>query len=77
MLEQICFFQEDNKAEYILKLIKDKGEHNAINFLKQWHYPGQHPVDEEVLHADKEYEHDGYVMVYNTYLRYVGLEYRV
>ena len=74
--EQVIFLQGD-EADEALDILDEDGEAAALNFLKQWHYPGEHDTraDPGAGTSDETYESDGYTLVYNTGLEYIGLEF--
>ena len=53
------------------------GRDEAMDYLKQWHYPGEHDGSNELGHGsmDKTYEKDGYIMSWNSSIGYIGLVY--
>ncbi len=53
------------------------GKDEAMEYLKQWHYPGEHEGSNEVGNgtSDKTYEKDGYIMSWNAPIGYIGLVY--
>lgn len=72
------FFAQEHEADDILEIIQNKGEAAAIDYLKQWHYPGEHATRSEPGHGsdDETFEKDGYILSYNPRIGYVGLVYR-
>lgn len=72
------FFAQGEEADEILEIIDQKGERAALEYMKQWHYPGEHMTRAEPGHGsdDKIFEKDGYILSYNTRIGYVGLSYR-
>ena len=74
--ESVVFLQGEEAAEP-LRILNDEGEDAAIEYLKQWHQPGSHEGNEKIGAGteDNVYEKDGYVLVWNDRLGYIGLEY--
>lgn len=79
--EQIIFLEEDgvnaDSAEEAFQILEDEGIEDAIDFLKQWHYPGEHETrnDPGFGTSDEIAEQDGYIMAWNDSLGYISLEY--
>lgn len=76
--EEIVYLQGD-KADEALDILSVEGDDAAMEFLKQWHYPGEHQVSntKSAGTTDKTYEKDGYILTYNMPLGYIGLEYKI
>ena len=74
--ENIVFIQGE-EADEPLQILDEKGPDAALEYLKQWHNPGQHEGTEELGHGgdDEVYEKDGYIMSWNSGLNYIGLQY--
>ena len=74
--EDVVFLQGDD-AFQPLEILDSKGADAALEYLKQWHYPGEHQGSQELGHGsgDKTYEKDGYIMSWNSRLGYIGLQY--
>lgn len=74
--EDVVFIQGE-EAEEPLRILDDEGEEAALNYLKQWHNPGQHMGSAELGHgtSDKTFEKDGYIMSWNPRIGYIGLQY--
>lgn len=74
--EDVVFLQGD-EAEEPMNILDEKGVDAALEYLKQWHYPGEHMGRKELPHGtnDKTYEKDGYIMGWNPHLPYIGLTY--
>jgi len=74
--ENVVFLQGD-EAYQPLEILNDKGEDAALEYLKQWHYPGEHEGTDHLGHgsSDHVYEKDGYIMSWNNALGYIGLQY--
>jgi hypothetical protein len=78
MYEDIVLMQGDEAREPLTILDQD-GEEAAIDFLKQWHNPGEHPrrYDTGAGTSDTIYkDDDGYILVYNWKEGYIGLCYK-
>lgn len=74
--ENIVFLQ-GNDASPVMDILNNDGEEAALEHLKQWHYPGEHQMSDKPGRGtqDKTFEKDGYIMSWNPYLPYIGLEY--
>jgi len=74
--ENIMFAQGDDANEP-LAILNNQGEDAALEYLTQWHYPGEHDGSNELGHgtSDKVYKKDGYIMSWNSRLGYIGLQY--
>jgi len=73
--EDVVFLQGD-EAFQPLEILDTKGKDAALEYLKQWHNPGQHMGSQELGHgsSDKTYEKDGYIMSWNPSIGYIGLQ---
>jgi hypothetical protein len=74
--EDVVFLQGDEAYEPLERLDRE-GPDAALEYLKQWHYPGEHQGSQEETHGvnDKVYRKDGYTMSWNPALEYIGLQY--
>jgi hypothetical protein len=74
--ENVVFLQGDDANEP-LRILNDEGEDAALEYLKQWHYPGEHQGVAKLGAgtADNVYEKDGYILTWNDKVGYIGLEY--
>lgn len=74
--EQIVFMQ-GHEADEAMDILNNDGEEAAMEYLKQWHYPGEHDGSDTTGKGtmDKTFEKDGYTMMWNPYLPYIGLVY--
>jgi len=74
--ENVVFLQGDEAFDALERLDRE-GEDAALEYLKQWHYPGEHEGSQEENHgtADKTYRKDGYIMSWNPSIGYIGLQY--
>jgi hypothetical protein len=74
--EDVVFLQGD-EAYQPLEILDTKGKDAAMEYLKQWHNPGQHQGSQELGNGteDQTYEKDGYIMSWNSRLGYIGLQY--
>lgn len=74
--EDVVFMQGE-EAEEPLNILKSAGPEAAIEYLKQWHNPGQHMGNHELNHgtSDKTFEKDGYLLSWNPHVEYIGLQY--
>lgn len=72
--ECVVFMQGD-AAERALAILEEKGEQAALDYLCNWHYPGEHEERHEPSHgtADTVYKSGGYILSYNRALSYIGL----
>jgi hypothetical protein len=77
--EDIFFAQNSEDTDEVFEILDDEGEDAAIEYLQQWHYPGEHRVLDESPQgsADTVYEKDGYTLAYNRGLGYIGLVFEV
>ena len=67
-------FLDGSEADEALEILDNQGEDAALEYLKQWHSPGQHMGSQQLGHgtSDKTYEKDGYIMSWNFPLGYIG-----
>lgn len=74
--DNIVFLQGE-QADETMEILNNDGVDAAMEHLKQWHYPGEHDGNKELGHGtmDKTYKKDGYIMAWNPYLPYIGLQY--
>lgn len=74
--EEVVFMQ-GHDAEEAMDILNNDGKDAAMEYLKQWHEPGNHMGRENPGHGnmDRKYEKDGYIMAWNPYLPYIGLVY--
>jgi len=75
--ERVVFLQGD-EAEEPLSILDEKGPEAAINYLKQWHNYGEHEGSNELSNGSSDNifkQDDGYILIWNTRLGYIGLEY--
>ena len=74
--EDVVFLQGE-EAYQPLEILSTKGKDAALEYLKQWHYPGEHQGSQELGHGteDQTYEKDGYIMSWNPNIGYIGLQY--
>lgn len=72
--EKILFAQ-GGEADEIMDVLNNDGEEAALDFMKQWHYPGEHDGSNEVGAGkyDDRFEKDGYIMSWNSRMPYIGL----
>lgn len=75
-VERVIFLQGEQSAEFF-SVLDAGGESEALLYLMQWHYPGEHETASEPGHgsADDTYTRDGYTLAYNRALEYAGLEF--
>jgi len=77
--ERIVFMDiGSEEAADVLDIIHNDGEETAIEYLAQWHYPGEHETSSMVARgSDDDWfsTDDGYILSWNDRLGYVGLEY--
>ena len=73
--ENVVFMQTE--SDEFFAILDREGEMAALEYLKQWHYPGEHEVNGEPGHGarDEVFRHEGYIMSWNRGLGYCGLEY--
>jgi len=74
--ENVVFIQGD-EAEEPLSILDNQGPEAALVHLKQWHNHGEHEGTNELSagSADKTFEKDGYIMIWNSAVGYIGLQY--
>lgn len=74
--EDVIFMQGE-EADEAMEIMNNEGKDAAMEYLKQWHQPGNHMGRNEPGHGnqDKTYSKDGYIMAWNPYLPYIGLTY--
>ncbi len=74
--ENVVFMQGDD-AFQPLEILDSDGPEAALEYLKQWHYPGEHEGSNELGHgtSDEIFEKDGYIMSWNPRIGYIGLQY--
>jgi len=74
--EDVVFIQGE-EANEPLDILEEKGENAALEYLQQWHYPGEHSTRNELPHGaeDRTYDVDGYHMAWNPRIGYIGLVY--
>ena len=80
---QACFesqygdiiFLQDDQANEVMNILREKGEDAAMDYLSQWDYGDVGEVRDEIPagNADEKYERGEYIMHYNTPLGYAGL----
>lgn len=72
--EQVVFLQ-DHEADHALNILMQDGEDEAMDYLMQWHQPGNHETSEDAGFgsSDKTYERDGYTMAWNPSIGYITL----
>lgn len=74
--ENVVFAQGDDATEP-LKILNNEGPEAALEYLKQWHYPGEHEGTNKLSQgsSDQTFEKDGYIMSWNAPIGYIGLQY--
>ena len=75
--ERVVFAQTDD-ADEPLSILDSDGEDAAIEYLAEWHNPGEHETAEELSagSSDQTFESDdGYILSWNQGLGYIGLEF--
>ena len=72
--EQVVYL-DGQEADHALNILMQDGKDEAMEYLKQWHNPGQGMGSDEIGSGsqDKTYEKDGYIMSWNSSLGYIGL----
>jgi len=78
-IERIIFLQDDSETtKEALKIFDEEGYLKTIEYLSQWHFPGEHETSNELGHgtADRIYKYNGYILSVNLGLNYIGLEYQ-
>ena len=76
MYEDIICLKGEQASE-ALGILNEHGEQAVIDYLAQWHYPGEHMTRDEpgAGRSDTVYTSGDYILTYNQGLEYVGLEY--
>lgn len=74
--EEVVFLQGDEANEAI-DILNNDGQDAAMEYLKQWHNPGEHMGSDKPGHGtmDRTFSKDGYLMSWNTHIPYIGLSY--
>ena len=78
IIECIVFVQGD-EAIQPLSILDTDGTEAAIEYLAQWHYPGDHDTGDEPAagSTDDVFEtDDGFILTWNIRLGYIGLEHK-
>lgn len=75
--ENVVFLQ-NHEAEEAIDIFRNEGIGDVVDYLAQYHYPGEHEVVPTIGAGrnDKIYEVDGYTLVVNPQLEYIGLYYK-
>ena len=80
MIENIIFLQSNDEVnEEAFRLLNEEGETAVVEYLKQWHYPGEHGTTDfpAAGSSDDTFRTaDGYILTFNRRLGYIGLEYQ-
>lgn len=76
--ENIVFIQGE-QANKPLKILDEQGVTELLNYLSQWHYPGEHDTSSEPGNGttDRVIEINGYLLTINTRFGYVGLKSKI
>jgi hypothetical protein len=74
--EEVIYLQ-DHEADHALNILKQDGKDDAMDYLMQWHEPGNHESSNELGTgtSDRIYKKNGYIMYWNPSLGYIGLVY--
>lgn len=74
--EDVVFMQGD-EAELPLELLYNDGPEAALEYLKQWHNPGEGQGSNKLGHSSNndKFEKDGYIMSWNKHIPYFLLQY--
>lgn len=81
MIERIIVLECDSVNNALawnaLHLIKEGKPSEAVEYLAQWHYPGEHETSPNYLGGayDHTYDQGGYRLTWSLPLGYVGLEF--
>ena len=69
-------FLDGSEADEPMRILDERGEQAAMEYLKQWHYPGEHMTRSGFGNgtSDEVYTEGPYQMSYNRGLGYIGLE---
>ena len=69
------------EAEKAIVILKEKGEDAALEYLRQWHEPGEGTLvssrDDPWKPTDQRFEQGSYVVYYDLHAPYIGLVNRV
>lgn len=83
--ENIIFWEDQGATQVIWdtlligKMLVEIEEQIVIDYLKQFHTPGEHEIVNELFYgsSDKVYIDGQYVLLYNKKLNYIALEYKI
>ena len=77
VIERVIFLQGES-ADEALEIYSNEGAEGLLEFLEQWHYPGEHETATDLGHgsSDDVFHFGQYVVSVNTALNYCGLEFR-
>ena len=76
IIGRIVFVQGD-EADEPLSILDTDGTKAAIEYLAQWHHPGEHETADEPATGTSDHVQktdDGFILTWNDRLRYIGLE---
>lgn len=73
--QQIVFLQESDADEFF-KIKNELGEDAALEYLMQWDYGDSDDIRDESSAGDNDFEYGvgDYVVSYNPYIYYAGLQ---
>lgn len=76
--EQVVFMQGE-EADAVLEVLDDQGEEAALEYLAQWHNPGEHEVRDESAAGtdDNEFRDGDYILSWNNHFGYIGLQHEI
>lgn len=76
--EQIVFLDNQDSVE-AFEVLNEEGELAALEYCKNWHYPGKHEVLNKPGYGteDNVFRSDGYILSYNEGLGYMNLVYKI
>ena len=75
--ERVIFAQGDD-AEEPLEIVREEGPEAAIEYLAQWHNPGEHETGDTLSHGTDDNvfrTDDGYILSWFPAMDYIGLEF--
>lgn len=68
-------FQQDHEATEALRVLDEHGKDAAIDYLAQWdNGDSESRLKSSAGSSDRTYQRGDYLLTYNLYLGYIGLE---
>lgn len=77
--EQIVFLQ-CQEADEAMGILNSHGENALLDYLQRWDNGGGHDWNESSTHGNSDIVREygnGYILSYNIYLNYCGLQYNI